>query len=295
MWLTIIAVAIAAIIIIIIAISSARTSARRRRARNYRRTQPYTGRGAPYPQRQAQATMEMPPMPGPGQFTARPRPNTTGSYPAVNAQQAPTQPIHPIHLTQPAQAAQNNTTNAWGYTGAWGTPQTQQWGTPAQAWHPQPDLDDDDEDDDEISDIIDVLDNPQPATRPPRHTRTFPQPEDGPAPAANPLPFHVKTVRAPRPDDEPRVPATDIEGVGYTISLPASIPLPNNLSRCKVCGLSIHESFSKTGWARCMQTNKLVHGHCYSVSSEGRSATWCAVCARDCASGQPMRIEGIIE
>lgn len=288
MWLTIIAVAIAAIIIII-AINSARASARRRRVRNYRRNQPYTGRVAAYPARQAQAEMEMPPMPGPGQFTARPRPNTTGSYFAVNTQQAPAQPIHP---TQPAPAEQNNATNAWGYTGSWATPQQPQWGAPAWAQRPQPIIDDDEDD---ISDIIDVLDNPRPVNLAPRRTREFPGPEAGTTAAANPLPFYVKTVRAPRPDDEPRIPPTDIEGVGYTISLPANIPLPNNLSRCKVCGLSIHESFSKTGWARCLHTNKLVHGHCYSVSSEGRSATWCAVCARDCASGQPMRIEGVIE
>jgi molybdopterin-synthase adenylyltransferase len=63
---------------------------------------------------------------------------------------------------------------------------------------------------------------------------------------------------------------------------------------CAVCGQSIDMSYHRTGWARCLATNKLVHGHCYTYAARHTSIpNWCAVCGGPCTSGSAMRIEGI--
>ncbi len=63
---------------------------------------------------------------------------------------------------------------------------------------------------------------------------------------------------------------------------------------CILCRDSIRTSYSKTGWARCRQTEKLVHGHCYigGIGGRGSSPNWCAICNGTCQSNQPMEIIG---
>ncbi len=62
-----------------------------------------------------------------------------------------------------------------------------------------------------------------------------------------------------------------------------------NQKVCVLCRRSIYKSYTNTGWARCEQTGKLVHKHCYDGAREN-SSTWCAICGGNCRKGVPMTI-----
>lgn len=98
-----------------------------------------------------------------------------------------------------------------------------------------------------------------------------------------------------------RRPGTDPASTGYTvprnlqdpIRRPDTVPVAHNQKECGVCHQSIDWSSSSTGWARCLQTNRLVHGHCYaSMKQDKEEQNWCAICGGSCQSNQAMRIEG---
>jgi hypothetical protein len=79
---------------------------------------------------------------------------------------------------------------------------------------------------------------------------------------------------------------------GRPITCPPDI-IAHNQKICRLCQLDITQGYSRTGWARCHTTGRLIHGHCYSAQSE--SALWCGICEGDCNSGQPMEILGVTE
>jgi hypothetical protein len=84
-------------------------------------------------------------------------------------------------------------------------------------------------------------------------------------------------------------------GLPDPIRLPSTIPVYFKQQECSICKKDIKWSSRQTGWARCLATKKLLHGHCYTSAAATRASTtvnWCAVCNGTCYSGQPMRIEG---
>ena len=82
---------------------------------------------------------------------------------------------------------------------------------------------------------------------------------------------------------------------GDEIDIPRTVTIYRNQTLCKICGSNIRRGLRNEGWARCLETQKLVHGQCYSFVKADRSrnrANWCAVCEDVCGSGRPMSIEG---
>ena len=129
------------------------------------------------------------------------------------------------------------------------------------------------------------------------------RPSATPLPPVSPLPLPPSTGDVPVPGFKKKGyrAGTDPASTGYTvprnlpdpIRRPDTVPVYNNQKECGVCHQLIDWSSSKTGWARCLQTNRLVHGHCYSSMKEGQTdPNWCAICGGSCQSDQAMRIEG---
>jgi hypothetical protein len=100
-----------------------------------------------------------------------------------------------------------------------------------------------------------------------------------------PAPFTTTGRREPHPG------ATPPPGLTDPIRLPDTIQIFHRQTECKICKQDIRWSSRQTGWARCLAANRLVHGHCQNVMTRG--ANWCAICDGPCASGQPMRVEGL--
>lgn len=105
-------------------------------------------------------------------------------------------------------------------------------------------------------------------------------------------------IRGSRPGRNPGdtrliTPDTNSE---FSIYIPTSVRIYQNQKTCKVCHQPITIGDSRYGWARCMTTNRLVHGRCYNyIKSSSRNSTvrnWCVVCEGSCQSNQAMRIEG---
>lgn len=80
----------------------------------------------------------------------------------------------------------------------------------------------------------------------------------------------------------------------FQIDLPAHVTIYQNQQKCIVCQDSILKGDSREGWARCLATNKLVHGGCqtYAARDNIQIRNWCVVCNGPCQSGQGLRIEG---
>jgi hypothetical protein len=85
--------------------------------------------------------------------------------------------------------------------------------------------------------------------------------------------------------------ATPPPGLADPIRLPDTVQIFNRQTECKICKQDIHWSSRQTGWVRCLKTSSLVHGHCQNFVTRGPD--WCAICDGPCASGQPMRVEGL--
>jgi hypothetical protein len=128
-----------------------------------------------------------------------------------------------------------------------------------------------------------------------------------PAPPNN-IPPYMAQVPSPavRSSSVMRVlrvrPGMNIENIGPfippdledPITIPSNVPIFFNQKDCKICGKSINWSSRRSGWARCLATKRLVHGHCfeYAVKQDRPKRNWCAICDDSCSSKQPMRIEG---
>jgi hypothetical protein len=77
--------------------------------------------------------------------------------------------------------------------------------------------------------------------------------------------------------------------------IPNTVQIYRNQSLCRVCKQSIKWSERRSGWARCLSTNMLVHGHCYEFTHQAHPSVpnWCTICDGTCQSQQSMRREGI--
>ncbi len=125
--------------------------------------------------------------------------------------------------------------------------------------------------------------------RPPNVTRSPPNQE-----VQEPV-IRVKRRRPPVDQSSTITISTPDTGLPNPIPLPSTIQVFFKQEKCSICKKNIHWSSRQTGWARCLSTKKLVHGHCYTSAAASRAenrANWCAVCGGPCGSGQPMRIEG---
>jgi hypothetical protein len=115
-----------------------------------------------------------------------------------------------------------------------------------------------------------------------------------PAPPAAVIPSSGMRVLRVRPGTRENIGPLIPSDLEDPIAIPLSVLIFFNQQDCKICGKSIKWSSRQTGWARCLATKRLVHGHCYDFAAkqDRPKPNWCAICDDSCSSNQPMRIEG---